>query len=304
MLDYRDNNFLARWLSGEISEEEKQRFEKTDDYLAFKDILNATDKFEKPVFDIEKNLIEQKKFNQVYKEKKPRVIALKPWIYAAAAIVIVLISVKIFTPKSTIIFTEMAQIQTITLPDNSVVSLNANSSIEYDKKNFSEQRQLKLKGQAFFKVAKGSKFTVITENGDISVLGTQFDVFSRIKKLEVHCYEGKVLVANQNDKAILVRGKAVKSNANQKMLLFDIQNQNPSWIDGISSFKEVELQEVINELEIQFDIKIKSKNINTKRLFTGFFDHNDINKALQTCFEPMNINYTFINNKTIELQNK
>ncbi|SHI78854.1 FecR family protein [Aquimarina spongiae] len=305
MSDYKkDNNFLARWLAGEITEEEKKVFEKSKDYLAYKDILNGVERFDQPTFDTIQNLIKQKEYNKTYQEKKTKVISFKPWLYAAAAILLVIVSIRVFNPNQTVVTTEMAQTQTLKLPDNSEVVLNAESSISYEAESFLEKRELTLKGQAYFKVAKGSKFVVKTKNGDIAVLGTQFDVFSRTQKLEVHCFEGKVQVSQQKEQVILTRGKAVKSTPAQKLLLFDIQNQNPSWVNGITHFKEVQLKEVISELERQFDVKIKPGNIDSQRMFTGFFDHQDIKKALQTCFEPMNINYTFTNDNTIELRNK
>ena len=164
MSDYKkDNNFLARWLAGEITEEEKKVFEKSEDYLAYKDILNGVERFDQPTFDTIKNLIKQKEYNKTYQEKKTKVVSFKPWLYAAAAILLVIVSIRVFSPNRTVVTTQMAQTQTLTLPDNSEVVLNAKSSITYDTESFLEKRELTLKGQAYFKVAKGSKFVVKTK---------------------------------------------------------------------------------------------------------------------------------------------
>ncbi|TPN86962.1 FecR family protein [Aquimarina algicola] len=305
MSDFKHkNNFLARWLEGEVSEEERKRFEASKDYLAFKDILNATERFERPVFDVESNLTAQKEFNKTYNAKKPKVVQLKLFLSAAAAVVLILIGLRIFIPQSTTIRTEVSQIKTLTLPDNSQVTLNAGSSIEYVPKDFLTKRKLTLKGQAFFKVAKGSTFIVKTKNGDISVLGTQFDVNAREYRLEVHCFEGRVQVDNDKESVIIEGGKAVRSGRSKKMLQFEIQDQEPTWLNGISTFKEVPLKQVINELERQFGITIQSGDIDTERMFTGFFENKDLNSAIKTCFEPMNINCIFINSKKIKLVNK
>lgn len=304
MLNYKKDDFLARWLAGEISDKEKEAFEKSEDYLAFKDILNGVDRFDQLTFDTEKNLIAQKAYNLTYQDKKSKIISLKQWMYAAAALILIIISVRVFIPKHTTITTDMAQKETFTLPDKSQVVLNADSSIKYLSDSFLETRELTLEGQAYFKVAKGSKFTVKTENGKISVLGTEFDVYTRAKRLEVQCFEGKVRVADKTDEVILTKGKAVKSSSTKDLMIFDIQAQKPSWLDGITQFKETSLKDVISELERQFNVTIKSKDIDVQRKFTGFFAHKDIKKALQTCFDPMNINYTFINDNTIELRNK
>jgi hypothetical protein len=47
-------------------------------------------------------------------------------------------------------------------------------------------------------------------------------------------------------------------------------NANPSWIQE-SNFIEISLDQVIAELERQYDIKIKSDGVDTTKLFTGSF---------------------------------
>jgi transmembrane sensor len=51
--------------------------------------------------------------------------------------------------------TAPAELETISLPDGSKATLNAASSLEWDS-----YRELSLKGEAFFEVAKGSTFKV------------------------------------------------------------------------------------------------------------------------------------------------
>ena len=66
----------------------------------------------------------------------------------------------------------------ITLPDSSIVWLNANACLRYPRE-FSEQvRQVEIKGEAFFEVRKDEKkpFIVQTDGIGIRVLGTTFNV--------------------------------------------------------------------------------------------------------------------------------
>jgi transmembrane sensor len=42
--------------------------------------------------------------------------------------------------------------------------------------DWSKERTLSLEGEAFFEVQKGSKFSVVTSDGIVEVLGTSFDV--------------------------------------------------------------------------------------------------------------------------------
>ncbi|WP_282081463.1 FecR family protein [Aquimarina algiphila] len=303
--DMNKDDFLGKWLSGELSNEERKAFENSEDYLAYKDILKGVERLERPVFDVEKGLKEQKIYNASYnKSKSSKVIKLRTWMYSAAAVILVIIGLRTIFFQDVRIRTEMAQTQTITLPDNSVVTLNADSSLKYDKDSFTEDRVLQLQGEAFFDVSKGSTFTVSTKNGEITVLGTEFDVYSRNKKLEVHCFEGKVSVKKDDNEVILTQGKATRSNENESLSLFEITKLKPDWLHGKSSFYEVSLDQLIKELERQYNIKINTGNVDVKRVFTGFFNHDDLETALRTSFDPMNISYTFEGEKIIALKNK
>ncbi|MBQ4802671.1 FecR domain-containing protein [Aquimarina sp. MMG015] len=299
------DNFLGRWLTDDISEEEKKEFENSKDYLAYKDILKGVDKFDRPVFDLDKGFKNQKEYNKTYKKtSEKKVIKLRPWLYAAAAAIVVLFGLRTVFFSTTEIYTEMAETKTLTLPDNSLVTLNADSSVEYDKRSFAETRIIHLKGEAFFDVAKGSSFTVKTKNGDVTVLGTEFNVYSRNEHIEVQCFEGKVRVSNSKETVILTPGKAIKSNSEGALSPQEIKESKPSWMQGKSTFNQVTLQQLIQELERQYDIRITANDIDTKRLFSGFFIHSDLDKALKTCFEPMNISYTVNNQQNISLKNK
>ena len=164
--DSNEDRFLGKWLSGDLSKEELKSFEKSEDYLAYKDILKGVERLERPVFDVEKKLKEQKAYNAIYKQhKKSPFVKPLTWIYSAAAIALVLIGLKFFFFQSvTTVRTDIGQTNVIALPDHSVVTLNADSTLEYDKNSFLEDRVLQLNGEAFFDVEKGSSFTVNTNN--------------------------------------------------------------------------------------------------------------------------------------------
>ena len=81
--------------------------------------------------------------------------------------------------------------EVVDLPDGSTAYLNNNSSIEYDEKF--EQRVVRQTGEVFFFVTKGSSpFVVKTDQGEIKVLGTKFNVNSNSDDLEVEVEEGTV----------------------------------------------------------------------------------------------------------------
>ena len=296
---------LDKWLSGTLTDAEKQAFEATEDYLAYKDILNGVAQLEPPVFDVEKGLAAQKIYNRTYKiPKTPKGITRRVWGYCAAAVILVLIGANALWFKAVNVHTAMGQTQTVTLPDQSVVTLNADSHLSYTKRTFLKNRTLHLKGEAFFKVAKGASFTVHTSTGIISVLGTAFNVYSREKTLETQCFEGKVRVQKGANTVILTAGKGTSSHDNAGLVAFGISNLKPNWLEGKSSFVEVPLSRLIKELERQYDIEIRTEQINLNRVFTGVFTHDNLKAALITSFAPMNITYTFETKSRIVLKDK
>ena len=59
-------------------------------------------------------------------------------------------------------------------------------------------------------------------------------------------------------------------------------------------------KEVLDEFERQYNVKIDAKTIKQDELFSGKFTHNDINIALQSITQPLQLRYKKVN-KTIIL---
>ena len=99
------------------------------------------------------------------------------------------------------------QTQSVLLPDGSVVLLNQNSELEYQK-DFGD-RQVTLRGEAFFKVQKAEvPFVVSTSNGQITVLGTAFNVKEDEKQLEVEVETGSVELKVKDQITKVKRGES------------------------------------------------------------------------------------------------
>ena len=144
----------------------------------------------------------------------------------------------------------------LTLPDASEAVLNADSRITYDKKDWKESRDLSLDGEAYFMVAKGSRFTIHTKQGDVSVLGTQFNVKVREDLFEVICYEGLVQVDYAGKSVRLPKSHTFKLH--RGVVVSDRTEFNePSWISKKSVFKSSPLAQVLQELERQHNITVK-----------------------------------------------
>lgn len=285
-------NYLAKWLNGELSEEELTEFKKTESYASYQKLKEVSGTLKTPEFDVDQAW---NTFKNKGSEETPKVITLNPFkqFLRVAAVVAVLLSGSYFYLNSLneSFSTQLAERSEVLLPDNSEIILNADSKVSFSEKKWSEKRNVNLEGEAFFKVAKGKKFTVSTENGTVAVLGTQFNVENRNGFFEVTCYEGLVSVTYNNIERKLPAGTSFVA-INGKIQDFDnITIAQPSWMSNESSFQSIPLKYVLAEFERQFNIEVKTENIDAEQLFTGTFNNNSIKLALESISIPSQISY-------------
>ena len=291
---YSDNTFLARWISGELTQEEIEVFKKSKDYPAFKRINEASLKLESPYYNKERLFTQLQSKKGDYLKNKPKVVRLIPnWAYGVAASVIIAFGVFYLLNMTSHYQTEFSQQLAVILPDNSAVKLNANSQLDFKTLNWNAEREVTLNGEAFFDVEKGETFKVVTSEGTIEVLGTEFNVIARDNYFQVQCNEGKVKVISNkiNEETILLPGNAIRI-VNNNSETWDFEEIRPNWLKGETSFKNTPLPQVIIDLENQFGVTFNTSGIDTSKRFTGSFSHKDLNLALKTVLIPMDISYT------------
>ena len=296
-----NNELFVRWLNEDLSPEELREFEKSPKFSLYQKIAHNSSELDTPEFNEDKVLHKIK--TQITTQQTPtKVKKLFPkFIFSAAASVVILLGLFFFLNRNTSYSTSYGEQLAITLPDNSEVILNANSTLSYKTQNWTEDRVLNLNGEGYFKVEKGSDFIVETNQGNVSVLGTQFNVNTKGAIFETKCFEGKVKVKTDNHNRILTRGKAFRQLKDTTAEDFTIQEMLPSWTQGESSFNNAPLNQVITALEHQYNIKVDASKIDLSRKFTGSFTHQNLNVALQTVFVPLRITSKQVDDKTIVL---
>lgn len=303
-----DDNFLARWMAGELTESELTEFQKSEEYAEYSKIIDTLDTASFAAPDVEANYVAfqekiQNETKSQIEEEDSKVKHLIPrWVFAVAAACVLLFVGYTFMFQETVYTTQVAEQTEFKLPDDSEVQLNADSKIAFTAFNWKSNRKLALEGEAFFKVKKGETFTVTSSQGDVTVLGTQFSVNSRVDTYIVQCYEGKVQVTlKENKTVILTKGKAV---AFQKGNLeaYDIYDTAPQWLSNESSFYKVNIKEVVAEMERQYGIKVTGKTYLKDVYFSGRFKHDNLVQAAKTIFVAMKIPYTITEDETVEIR--
>lgn len=235
--------------------------------------------------------------NTSNKNLSNRMIRLR-WA-AVAAMFLLFFSVIMNTDSVEVVQTKYASAKKITLPDGSLVNLNADSKISYDKSSWSTKRELELDGEAFFEVKKGSSFIVKTDNGDVTVLGTSFNVFSRGILFDVYCRTGKVEVTSDEQQTILTPNQAVilKEHRHIKKNKIFVEDSRSSWLTGTYNYRSTPIGEVVLELERQLNVKISLPQKHRHKLYSGSFNSSNINDALSEVFWPLNLKYELQNNE-------
>ncbi len=170
----------------------------------------------------------------------------------------------------------------IILSDKTIVWLNAGSRLIYPSKFNHNKRYVQIQGEAYFDVAKDKSrpFIVETNKAKIKVLGTSFNIrsFPNEQIEETTLVEGTIRMDLKNifgsdiilkpDERVLI-----KSNNSFYKSHVDIQ-KIISWRDGILSFKEEPLFNVLDELSVFYGVKIKSADevIAQNKKITGKLD--------------------------------
>jgi ferric-dicitrate binding protein FerR (iron transport regulator) len=177
------------------------------------------------------------------------------------------------------------------LPDGSDIHINSDSKITWYKRDFKNDRHLSLDGEAFFSVAKGSPFTITATRGNIRVLGTSFNVYSRIDAFKVSCLTGKILVTSGKQSVTIGPGESAEIRENDLVSYADSRiNTAAGWINGEFSFDNSPLSRVLDEIARQFNVSFSGQKFNS-RFFTGSFTNKDLNEALDIVCIPLGLNY-------------
>ncbi len=293
------DKLMRKWLSDELTVEEKKEFDNLDEASFYKNIIANASDFRASNFSAAAD----------FESFRARVISPNTnvrklhWLAPAlriASVVAVAFGIYYFflSSRMTEVHTLIAEKTSIDLPDASRVVLNALTAVTFNEKEWDSNREVNLEGEAFFDVAKGARFNVITSKGTVSVLGTEFNVKQRGTIFEVACFEGTVRVKSGDNSHILQAGDNFRSRDGE-ITLGKNSYKTPQWTDSMSYFQRVALSEVFAELERQYDVHIIIENVNTDQLFTGGFEHDNLENALLALSEPLGLEYQIIKPNTV-----
>ena len=173
-----------------------------------------------------------------------------------------------------------------TLPDGSIITLNAESQIAYGSAFGKGNRNITLMGEAYFDVEKNNvPFTIQAGEATVTVVGTEFNVRARNDQIEVAVNEGIVKVISEDSTITLTAGQMTSFFQGDFPNLFgSLPFQGyPGWVQNQLMFHKTELLFVCQEIGRRFDVKIELMDKNLEPItVTGVIDALDIKSVLST----------------------
>lgn len=275
----KDETMLARWLSNDLTPEEKREIEGHPDFTAWNKIIQTADILHIPEFDTTKGWSELNKLRQKQPARTARIRSLY-WVAAAA--IAITVGIFFLLPASQSVQTRIGETQSLTLPDGSTTTLNAVSTISYNANSWHKKRRVNLTGEAQFVVESDPRIPFIVEAGpgQIQVLGTIFNVRNRTDQFEVYCLEGRVTVRTDNATVdISANQTATLIDGQLKVILDDVNA--PSWTTGRTNFQDTPLSLVIAEMERLYPVSVQMDDI-MNRSYTGPLFHDNLEQAVST----------------------
>lgn len=196
-------------------------------------------------------------------------------------------------------YTSAEDTQLITLADQSKITLFPHSELTVSSSYNQTDRQVQLKGKAFFAISKNKQlaFTVQTKDLETSVLGTSFLIAENKMSTAIEVRTGKVKVQTKTptDYVILLPRESAHFE-NQHLQKYNAQNDRISSWNQSLNMVNASFAHWKSSIEREFDIIILSESKAIQHIkITGDYRNSNLQDILDS--------FCFINNLSYSNQN-
>lgn len=290
---------LHKYFHGELEEKERLKLlreidsddELKKNFIELKNLYALVSYTEEMEFDSRKSTESYQQFVSIYKNK-----LLFNWMIkltGIAAAIVSLIAITYFYTVNQEITLQQEQLISLqvpagqrlnlTLQDGTKVWLNSCTKISYPASFSKQKRWVSIEGEALFDVVHESErpFVVMAKDIEINVLGTRFNVYSYPQSgiVKTSLLEGslKVFSSKNESQSVLLKPNQEVIIQGNKMQMNEITDFSYFlWTDGLYSFYNEPLANILKKLELYFDVEInvKDSTIYTSE-YTGKFRQQD-----------------------------
>ena len=292
------NELLAKYILGEVNMKEGQRVEQwleesEDHQREFRQLKRRIElgskRYKYGVF-APRQAIQKVKF-----PAKAHYLRILP---VAASIIVLIFGVLWFWNKSslqeTVLLSRTGETKVFYLPDSSRVMLSGDSRLTYNAQFGKTNRELSLRGEAFFQVKRDTSKPFIVETSliQVEVLGTSFQVIAQKLQAEVAVEKGRVKVTTQDKKqeSILETGMSVKYGKKDGKLM--ISTKEDKGEQQILKFDNSPLSEVIETLNEYYDSHVTLPADYATLRITVVFKEVSLEEAIEIINRTLDIQLT------------
>ena len=170
----------------------------------------------------------------------------------------------------------------LSLPDGSLVWLNASSSIHYPTSFQGEERKVEITGEVYFEIAHDATkpFKVSVNEMEVQVLGTRFNVnaYNDEPTINTTLLEGRVKVTGliTHDSRLITPGQQARLNNTGSIKVFNNIDVDAvmAWKNGYFSFDNADMAAVMRQFSRWYDVDIVYEGKIPDRKFGGEISRN------------------------------
>ena len=306
-----NQEIIAKYLNNQCSEGEQVLVE-----AWYKSFENNPDGISDLLDDERDELIQRVRQNIDRRIKPVQIYTPQRWVWYASGIAAILLIVMglsfYFNPKTNnlaLIKSDIplsdwakyenssAKILKISLPDGSMVWLQPKTQLSYNQSD-RVYRQVNLKGEAFFDVKRDEARPFLIYSGKMTtkVLGTSFNVkaYPETEQFEVSVVTGKVSVMNESEKEVFVTPKqqVILENKSDILTINELpKNKTFYWELASLTFDDTSMQEVVNNIENNFNVKINISSALKNCRLSGNFNQEHLSTILEIICKSIDAEY-------------
>jgi hypothetical protein len=199
----------------------------------------------------------------------------------------------------------------VCLPDSTLVWLNTGSTLEYFVSRWSKERNVRLKGEAYFDVSEDPERLFVVEGGGVvvKVHGTVFNMKAREKQeyVDVSLLSGLVVVENSGVSRNLNPGETAMCKRNSPSIEKKTTDASIAclWTKGSLRFEKKTIYELVGYLSEWYGMEIRlDPSLPTDQAYTFSITHEPLEEVLSLIAKITPIEYVFDEDNTVRITRK
>jgi transmembrane sensor len=320
--DFLENDSFRKWAIENSEEEGKQWAEFLKQNPAQKDTFNKAIILLRYLKDENIDAVPSKSIQRQWRQfravsfakdevQSPRMLRMNSTFWRIAASLLLIGGLVYWqNTQETEVVVGNGRFHQVSLPDGSLVHLNANATLRYSTFWwFRNERNVLLNGNAYFEVKKGkSTFVVHADNFEVKVLGTKFEVNTLPNRERVYLNEGSVSIWMPHKK------QSLRLHPNQ---VFSLKNQTAitvqaipdyhghDWILGKLTFDNAPLKEIAEQMHDLYGVELLFPTITVQKKFTASLPYTTtVDPIVVAIAQSFDFKVRRLKNDTIEFYEK